>query len=100
MGGGPGGGGPEPVWDYAYTVVDTPEKLADFVQALKAQAKFCLDTETTALEPLKADLVGLSFSWKEGEAYYIPVRAPMGEMSLDPAVVLDALRPILEDPGT
>ena len=91
---------PEPVWEYAYTVVDTPEKLASFVQALKAQPKFCLDTETTALDPLRAELVGLSFSWKEGEAYYIPVRAPMGEKTLDPAVVLDTLRPILEDPNT
>src|SRR5262249_55834688 len=87
-------------WDYDYTVVDTPERLAEFVRALKAQPKFCLDTETTALDPLHAELVGLSFSWKEGEAYYIPVRAPMGEQSLDPAVVLDALRPILEDPET
>jgi DNA polymerase-1 len=90
---------PEPVWDYAYTVVDTPEKLAEFVQSLKTQPRICFDTETTALDPLYADLVGLSFSWKEGEAYYIPVRAPMGERSLDPAIVLEALRPVLEDPA-
>ncbi len=90
---------PEPVWDYAYTVVDTPEALATFVQALRSQPKFCVDSETTALDPLHAELVGLSFSWKEGEAYYIPVRAPMGERSLDPAIVLEALRPILEDPA-
>lgn len=91
---------PEPVWDYAYTVVDTPETLAEFVQALKARPKFCFDTETTALDPLRAELVGLSFSWEEGKAYYIPVRAPMGQRTLDPAIVLDALRPALEDPDT
>ena len=68
------------------------------MQALKAQPRFCFDTETTALDPLRAELVGLSFSWKEGEAYYIPVRAPMGEQTLDPAIVLEALRPALEDP--
>ncbi len=89
---------PEPVWDYAYTVVDTPETLAKFVNDLGAQPRFCFDTETTALDPLRAELVGLSFSWKEAEAYYIPVRAPMGEKTLETAVVLEALRPVLENP--
>ena len=42
------------------------------------QPRFCIDTETTAIDPLRADLVGLSFCWKPGEAYYLPVRGPAG----------------------
>ena len=71
---------PEPVWDYAdYRSSTRPRSSREFVQAsCTAQPKFCFDTETTALDPLRAELVGLSFSWKEGEAYYLPVRGPMG----------------------
>ena len=43
--------------------------------------------------------MGLAFSWREGEAYYLPVRGPIHSRILDPGLVLDALRPILADPG-
>ncbi len=67
----------EAVWDTSkYQLIDTPESLAAFVAEFSRQPRFCLDTETTALDPLRADLVGLSFSWREGEAYYLPVRGP------------------------
>src|SRR5262249_34661778 len=59
------------------------------------QPKFCLDTETTALDPLRADLVGLSFSWQKGSAYYIPVRGPAWDRRLDASETLEALRPVL-----
>ena len=39
-----------------------------FLEELRRQPRFCVDTETTALDPLKAELVGLSFCWKAGEA--------------------------------
>ena len=91
---------PEKAWDYAYATVDTPEALAAFVAELGRQPKFCLDTETTALDPLRADLVGLSFSWKEGEAYYIPVRGPAWDRKLDESAVLEALRPALTSQAT
>jgi DNA polymerase I len=90
---------PEAVWQTdLYEVVDTPEKLAAFVSKLNAQPKFCLDTVTTSIDPLRASLVGLSFSWKAGEAYYLPVRGPMGSQALEPATTLDALRPALTNP--
>ncbi len=91
---------PEQPWEYAYTTVDTPEALAAFVDRLGRQPRFCVDTETTALDPLRADLVGLSFSWQAGEAYYIPVRGPVFDRTLDPDLVLEALRPALTDPAT
>ncbi len=89
----------ESPWQAEYRLVDTPAAFEDFLKELAAQPRFCLDTETTALDPLRADLVGLSFSWSEGVAYYLPVRGPEGSRVLDEASTLAALRPILEDPA-
>ncbi len=86
-----------PPWVADYRLVDTPEAFAAFLDELARQPRFCLDTETTALDPLQADLVGLSFAWSEGVAYYLPVRGPEGSRHLDEATTLAALRPILED---
>lgn len=90
---------PESVWDTkAYQTIDTPDALAKFVAELSKQPKFSFDTETTSVDPLKADIVGYSFSWQEGEAYYLPVRGPMFSRVLDPQATLIALKPILENP--
>ena len=92
---------PEVPWDTkAYQCVDTPEKLAEFVARLEAQPKFSFDTETTSVDPLRAEIVGYSFSWAEGEAYYVPVRGPMFSTVLDPDATLAALRPALVNPAT
>jgi DNA polymerase-1 len=90
---------PEPKWVAKYHLIDTPESFASFVEVLRRQCRFCVDTETTALDPLRADLVGLSFSWKAGEAYYLPVRGPVFSRRLDEEATLAALQPILSDPG-
>ena len=55
-----------------YHLVDTIEKLQALEKDLAKQTEFAFDTETDGLGALDFDLVGLSFSWKEGEAYYIP----------------------------
>ena len=86
-------------WRTDYRTVDTPEALDKFVEELAAQPKFCLDTETTDTNPCRARLVGLSFAWKPELAYYIPVRGPMFDQKLDEHLVLEKLRPILEDPS-
>jgi DNA polymerase-1 len=90
---------PGPAWVAEYRLVDTPELFAAFLEELRRQPRFCVDTETTALDPLKADLVGLSFCWRAGEAHYLPVRGPVWARVLDPATTLAALRPILADPA-
>ena len=59
-----------------YRTIDSPKTFEAFVRELKKKSMFALDLETTALEPMKADIVGLSFSWKTGEAFYIPIRMP------------------------
>ena len=82
-----------------YTLVDTPEKLDVFIRELKKQDAFAFDTETTGLDPMRADLVGMSFSWKAGTGYYLPVRAPLGQPRLDIAKVCESIGPILADAG-
>lgn len=91
---------PEPVWQADYRVVNTPELFQEFLLELGKQPRFCVDTETTAIDPLRADLVGLAFSWQEGVAYYLPVRGPMWDKPLDLATTLEQLRPVLTNPST
>ena len=89
----------KPLWEATYKTIDTPESFATFLAELRAQPRFCVDTETTAIDPLQARIVGLSFSWQAGEAYYLPVRGPLLCKRLDEQQTLDALRPILTDPA-
>jgi DNA polymerase-1 len=89
---------PAPSWVAEYHLVDTPQRLATVLDQLRRQSKFCIDTETTALDPLRAVLVGLSLCWEAGEAYYLPLRGPEGSRRLDAVATLAALGPILADP--
>jgi len=83
-----------------YRTVTTAAELERLVAELTRAGEFAFDLETTSLNPLEADIVGLSFSHRDHEAYYIPVGhrgAGAGEQ-LPLATVLDALRPLFTDP--
>lgn len=80
---------------HKYHLIDTPEKLDDFVVELKKQKLFAVDTETTSISAHRAELVGISFCWKEHEAYYLAVKAPMGTKSLGLSAVKQKLAAIL-----
>ncbi len=80
-----------------YRLIDTQEKFDGFLPELKKQKLFAIDTETTSIQAMRADLVGISFSWKEHTGYYLPVKAPLGTKHLDIAVVRRELAPILAD---
>ena len=95
----PAGGAAPPAWQAHYQLVDDPKRFAGFLKKLAKQKRFAVDLETTGLQPLEADVVGYAVSWAEGEAYYLPVRGPVGSAVLDPAETLARLRPLLEDPG-
>jgi len=56
-----------------YQLVDNKEKLATLLKRLKEAETICFDTETTGLNPLDAEMVGLSFALKKGEAFYVPI---------------------------
>ena len=59
--------------DHLYQFIDTPKAQKILVKNLMAQKSVCFDTETTSLNELEAELVGMSFSYKKGLAYYIPL---------------------------
>jgi len=82
-----------------YRVVNTEASLQALVAQLAAQEAFALDTETTALRAVDADIVGYVFSWQAGMGWYVPVRGEHGEV-LDPDMVAAKLRPILENDKT
>jgi DNA polymerase-1 len=58
-----------------YILADTEEKIAALVKDLLQQTEICFDTETTGIDANDAELVGMSFSYKPFEAYYIPCPA-------------------------
>jgi len=80
-----------------YHLLDTDDKFDRFVAELKKQKLFALDTETTSTDPMRADLVGLSFAWQAGRAFYIPVRGPLGQKHVELEQVHAKLVPILAD---
>ncbi|HIJ83777.1 MAG: DNA polymerase I [Magnetococcales bacterium] len=84
-----------------YRVITTMEEFYLLAEQLEKLEKFSVDTETTGTDPVQAQLVGLSFSWGDGRAWYLPVAhtpeaAPQGQ--LDREQVLLRLKPILENP--
>jgi DNA polymerase-1 len=84
-----------------YETVLTREQLDAWVARLQAAEAFAFDTETDALDPLCAALVGVSVAVEPGHAAYIPVGHdhPGAPAQLARDVVLDALRPLFADPG-
>ena len=75
-----------------YHLVDTHEAMAQLRDTLLGAEAISLDTETTSTESMKARLVGLSFSVKEGEAWYVPV--PQDEEGA--GKVVETFRPVYE----
>jgi DNA polymerase-1 len=84
-----------------YAAVMTREDLDQLVSNLSGARIISLDTETTSKDPMKAKIVGLSFSITAGEAFYIPLGHvyPQAPAQLDPDLVLNALKPLLESPA-
>ncbi|MBN8713382.1 MAG: DNA polymerase I [Xanthomonadales bacterium] len=83
-----------------YRLVTTPAQLDDWLQRLRNAELIAFDTETTGIDAMRADLVGMSFSVEPGVACYIPIAHdyPGAPPQLDRDFVLGALRPLLEDP--
>ena len=82
-----------------YQTVLTEEELDAWLDKLKKAELFAFDTETTSLNYMEADLVGVSFATAPGEAAYVPFGHdyPGAPDQLDRALVLDKLKPVLED---
>lgn len=74
-----------------YYLIDTDNKLKDLINKLKIEKEVAFDTETSALDPNIADLVGISFSVKNNEAFYIPVN------KINKKFILSEIKKILEN---
>lgn len=61
--------------EFKYILVDDDKKFEKFFKELSLQKEFAVDTETTSLDPMACELLGVSFSWKQGEAYFVEVRS-------------------------
>ncbi|MDE6820755.1 DNA polymerase I [Bacteroides acidifaciens] len=76
-----------------YQLIDTEEKRREIIQKLLTSEILSLDTETTGTEPMDAELVGMSFSIAENEAFYVPVPAEQEEA----LKIVNEFRPVFEN---
>ena len=91
-----------------YQTIETLAQLDEFLKQLGSCTQFTFDLETTDTDPMRAEIVGLSFSWNPGEACYIPAVSEKVSATADLfttnkfrglplKTVLDLLRPIMEN---
>ena len=78
--------------DHLYQYIDSPKAQYILVQNLMTQKAVSFDTETTSLDEMEAELIGLSFSYKNGLAYYIPLSEKREEV----LETLEIFRPFFE----
>ena len=78
---------------YNYQLIDTEEKRRKIIQKLLTSKILSLDTETTGTEPMDAELVGMSFSIAENEAFYVPVPSDQDEA----LKIVNEFRPVFEN---
>jgi len=76
-----------------YHLVDTPELRASLVSYLLKQKEISFDTETNSIDPITARLIGMSFCYIAGEAYYVPVPEDKAEAQ----ALVDEFRAVLEN---
>jgi len=82
-----------------YECVLEQARFEQWLQRLRQAKEFAIDTETTSIDYMQAELVGISLCLEPGEACYIPLmhRYENAPRQLDKATVLAALKPVLED---
>ncbi|OXU14055.1 DNA polymerase I [Sedimentisphaera salicampi] len=81
-----------------YKLAGSEEELEKLCRELEKQEIFAIDTETSSIEPMRAELVGISISWKENEAYYIPVKAAGNDKTIGIEKLKEKLGGILINP--
>ncbi|UCD11233.1 MAG: DNA polymerase I [Nitrospinaceae bacterium] len=84
----------------AYETILDEKRFSELLGELKKAGEFALDLETTSLNPVAAEAVGISFSFNEGEACYLPVghRYLGAPKQLNRETTFRRLKPLLEDP--
>jgi DNA polymerase I len=84
-----------------YELVTTQAQLDAWLEKLRHAELIAFDTETTSIDAMRADIVGISFAVEAGKACYIPLGHdyPGAPKQLDRDAVLAALKPVFEDPS-
>lgn len=87
-----------------YRMVGTLKEVLELVKMLGNVKLLSVDLETTSINPMTAEIVGVAFSWKAHEGFYIPIQYPMKQTSLFASSsnnlnFLKELKPILENPS-
>ncbi|MDI6687107.1 MAG: DNA polymerase I [Desulfobacterales bacterium] len=84
-----------------YKTIFSIDEISDLANNLEKAGLFAMDTETTSVNPMRAGLVGLSFSSKPDEAFYIPCCHDYPGVPEQPDItdVLSLLKPVLENPN-
>ncbi len=81
-----------------YKSILIEKDLDKLIDILNTKSFISIDTETSSLNPLEAELIGVSFSYDLNEAYYIPI-GHKNIKSLNKELVLKKIKPLLEDPS-
>jgi DNA polymerase-1 len=81
-----------------YSCVTTEADFKHWLDLIKSSSLTCIDTETTGLDPMRSEIVGVSLSVKVGQACYIPLAHSTGEEHLNREWALQAMKSWLEDP--
>lgn len=84
---------------YTFITVTTPAQLHDVCNKLQSNNLFATDTETTGLDALQDECVGISLCTQSGTAYYVPFGHHTIEQQLPREEVIAALKPIFENPA-
>ena len=81
-----------------YEMILTQKQLDEVLSSLREVEVFCVDLETTSIDPTRADIVGVALAWRPDHGVYIPLthRYLGAPEQLDRAAVLEALRPLIE----
>ena len=82
--------------DFDYQLLDTEAKRYEFLQIINTKEIFSLDTETTDIDPINAELVGMSFSYAENQAFYVPIPADREEATK----IVNEFKELLENEQT
>lgn len=75
-----------------YQLIDSSEKLQALISILMQEKQVCVDTETTSIQPMQAQIVGIGFGVQPGTAWYVPFNAEMGKDE-----ILAQIKPLLEN---
>jgi len=83
-----------------YKLITTRKEIEKLAHVLENKGLFAIDTETTSINPVEANLVGISFSYMENQGFYIPVGHTFPDDTEQPSkeTILEIFKPILENP--